>query len=253
MSVLHKLLHYSQGILGLKSTDLILSSYPRSGSTWIRFMLCNLISILEWDGRSVDFELLNETMPALGHSNLMEPWAVQCVPRVVKTHRRYSPVFRNNLSVGIVRDPRDVMVSYYHYLKDRKGKYAGRFSDFIRDSKHGLRGWFNHYHSWCDHWTLTIQYENLRQDVFGEFTTLLDMLDVRCPEHVVREAIRHSSVRKVRKMETVSGAKKREVLFARDGSSQQWLSYFKPNDVDYFERLREEYNFHLYPDAALVS
>ena len=107
------------GIVGIRNNDVLLASFPRSGNTWMRFLLCNLISLCEWDGKRVDFPLLNKTMPEFGVNNLLDEWSHATIPRVIKTHKSFLPIFRNKRSVGIIRDPRDVMVSYYHYMKDR--------------------------------------------------------------------------------------------------------------------------------------
>ena len=41
---------YGAGILGLRAQDVILASFPKSGSTWVRFFLCNLVSLRYWEG-----------------------------------------------------------------------------------------------------------------------------------------------------------------------------------------------------------
>ena len=90
---------FGAGVLALRKDDFLLAGFPRSGSTWTRHVLCNLISLNEWSGREVE-AVLNETMPALGASNLFRPWPHSTIPRVIKTHHRYSPLFRNIPSIG---------------------------------------------------------------------------------------------------------------------------------------------------------
>src|SRR5436190_16347079 len=106
---------YGLGLLALRRDDVLLASFLRSGNTWARLFLCNLISLREWDGRPVTYGLLEATMPRLGHDNLFRPWPHPTMPRVVKTHRPYSRLFGRTQAIGIVRDPRDVMVSSYHF------------------------------------------------------------------------------------------------------------------------------------------
>lgn len=243
MNVARKLIRHGQGVAGLRSSDVILSSFPRSGSTWIRFILCNLISLLEWEGRDVGFDLLNETMVAFGNNDLTRSWPVQSIPRVVKTHRAYSPLFWRNLSIGVIRDPRDVMVSYYYFRRDRIGLFQGSFPEFIRDRKHGLPGWFRHYRSWRDRWALVVTYEAMRRDVFSELTKILHLLGAPCPEEVLLQAIRRSDIAAVRKVEGAgeSAVPGKGARFARDGRTGQWPTYFLPEDLSYFDELCEIY------------
>ena len=53
------------GVLALRNDDVILAAFPRSGSTWTRHVLCNLISLTELGGADVE-PMLDRTMPALG-------------------------------------------------------------------------------------------------------------------------------------------------------------------------------------------
>jgi hypothetical protein len=247
MAWIRRPLRYLQGVLGLSRRDVMLSSFPRSGSTWVRFFLCNLISLREWGGREIDFDLLDRTMVAFGANDLTEPWPHRTIPRVVKTHRRYLPLFaRASGAIGVVRDPRDVMVSYYHFRKDYQGRDSGAFPGFIRDRRFGLASWFRHYQTWRDHWTLMVKYEDLKRDAFSEFTSILDVLGVGYPEDVVSEAIRRSDIRNVRKVEEPSTASGKPAWHARDGRTEQWTAYFTDADLSYYRELVERFDVRVY-------
>jgi estrone sulfotransferase len=243
---------YLIGFAGIRRDDVLLVSFPRSGNTWMRLLLCNLISLREWEGKKVDFSLLNKTMPELGVNNLLAPWPYATIPRVVKTHRSYSAPFRANRSIGIIRDPRDVMVSFYHYSKDRKGLYRGDFSNFIRNPRFGLESWFRHYLSWRDHFTLTMTYEQMKEDTLREFHRVLDVLNVSYSEDMIREAVQRSNLASIREAEkSASLPENGQAIFARSGVSRQWPSYFSEQDLAYYQELSDQYGVFLYPRVAM--
>jgi estrone sulfotransferase len=241
-SILHLL-----GFVGMRSRDVLLSSFPRSGNTWVRLLLCNLVSLCEWEGRPVDFPALDATMVELGVNNLLAPCPYSTIPRVIKTHRPYLPLFGRNRSIGIARDPRDVMVSFYHFQKYRRRAFTGSFSRFIRHRYFGLDSWFKHYTSWQDHWTLLVRYEDMLEDTTREFGRIVDLLEAGCSEGVLREAVHRSSFESVRRLENPSPSSERQAGFFRSGQTQQWLSHFSPEDIAYYARLVEEYGIHIYP------
>ncbi len=43
---------------GLKAADLMMASYPKSGSTWLRFVLAGVLS-----GREMDFDAITQVSP----------------------------------------------------------------------------------------------------------------------------------------------------------------------------------------------
>jgi hypothetical protein len=237
------------GILALRKDDFILAAFPRSGSTWMRHVLCNLISLNELDGRNAE-QLLDATMPALGASNLFRKWPYRTIPRVIKTHRQYSPVFRGIPSFGLVRDPRDVMVSRYHLMRDKRGELAEPFDRFIRDSRNGLESWFKHYASWRRRWRVALKYEDLLDDPQTEFARLLDTLGADCSDDVLAEAIARSS------FERLQGAEKRrkpsrgeQGLFFRSGSAGQWRDYFDRSDIAYADRVAARFGVSVHEAA----
>lgn len=236
---------YARGLARMRGDDLLLASFPRSGNTWLRFLLANTVSVAELGGREVDFDELNAMMPELGVSDLGAPWPYRCVGRVIKTHRAYFPLFGRTSSVLVIRDPRDVMVSYYHYTRgDKAVRYEGSFSDFVRSPRFGLAAWFAHFRSWRGRATLVLRYEELRADPTREFQRLLALAGARVDDSVVDEAVRRSAIGNIRRIEEtrekphgdrhVEGFK-----FARDGGSRQWVDWFDDDLLALYRRLRE--------------
>ena len=237
---------YAQGIAGLQKEDIILTSYEKSGSTWIRFFLCNIISECEWDGRTVDFHTLDSTMPELGVSNLMQPWPHVAIPRIVKTHKRCWPIFHKHKSILLIRDPRDVMVSFYHMRKAyAKSPFRGTFSQFLRHPEYGLKRWFAHYRSWKAHCTVLVEYEKLREDGVQKFKQMLSSLEIVVPSHVVLKAAEKARFDEVRMIEKKFGLSNAELFntnytFTRQGESGTWRECFSADDVAYFESCRDK-------------
>lgn len=241
------------GLVGLKEDDVILASYPRSGNTWVRFFFCNLISLKEWSGQDLDFEILNDTMPEFGVNNLVKSWSHNTIPRIVKTHKKCWPIFENKRSILIIRDPRDVMVSYYHFKKDKKGELSTvDFSNFIRTPKFGLRAWFEHYLSWRENYDLLVKYEDMKRDDVAEFARMVEFLELPLEESIIREASNRASFSNVRSVEEDNEAEtelennRDESKFARDGSTKQWEDYFESDDLKYFQDLKQSFGVEVY-------
>jgi hypothetical protein len=248
----NKLVRYGQGIIGLKDTDILLASFPKSGNTWVRFFLCNLISLYEWNGKKVDFVTLDTTMPELGVSNLMRPWPHTTIPRIVKTHQKFWPIFNGKSAIFIMRDPRDVMVSFYHFEAAMKcPQFVGNFSDFIRHKKLGLEAWFNHYKSWRGRVKVTLSYEDLRKDDIGEFTRMLCALDIPVDKKVIKHTAINSRFEKIRSLKKTNENPvfKEGFNFARKGKSGTWKEYFDESDTAYYLDLKEKYALEGYGEA----
>lgn len=245
-------LKYALGLLGLRSSDTLLAAFPKSGSTWVRFVFCNLISLRFWDGKLVTWDILDETMPELGHSKLLARWPWSPVPRVVKTHRPYWPLFRRPSAILLIRDPRDVMLSFYRYRSaHRTAPFRGSLAEFIRTPGLGLEAWFRHYRSWRGRVRACFRYEDLRSRPEQEFGRMLSTVELEVDPGMLAEALRRSDIRSIRRLEDEHGHSRSEVLkegfrFTGKGATGGWQDELTDEDSALFDELRIESGLEAY-------
>src|SRR5579863_5796840 len=88
---------------GLAPADVMLGSYPRSGSTWLRFVLYEILT-----GESSSFDKVNAGLRGIGDYQ-HGPGLLPGGGRFIGTHESYRPAYRR--AVYLVRDVRDVALS----------------------------------------------------------------------------------------------------------------------------------------------
>lgn len=93
--------------------DIFLVSFPKSGNTWMRFLLGNLLH----PDKSVGFVDIENVVPDIAGSPRADLRRVPR-PRLIKSHDCFDP--RYPRVIYIIRDPRDVAVSIYYYAKKVK-------------------------------------------------------------------------------------------------------------------------------------
>lgn len=236
---------------GLKDTDIILATFPKSGTTWFRFIYANLISLIELDGRVVDYEFLNEQLPASFDAHIYPKVKYNKLPRFVATHQKYDDIkFSGNKKLYIYRNPLDTMVSYWEYRKGFKYfKEDCSFKNFIRGEEYGLETWIIHYLSWIQKADLLITYEELKKDDIQVVIKVLESFSINITnKDYVYKAVERSRFNKIRKMEEENGLDKRakktlkkSFRFARKGTIGEWENYFDEEDIKFANNLFRKY------------
>jgi hypothetical protein len=88
--------------------DVFIVSYPRSGNTWIRFLVGNLLD----SDDPITFANVESRVHEIYFFSDQQLRAL-ARPRILKSHEYFDPRYRR--TIDIVRDPRDVAVSLYYY------------------------------------------------------------------------------------------------------------------------------------------
>ncbi len=211
--------------------DIYLVSYPRSGSTWLRVMLAEIMF-----GRSGDslMELLF-FMPEIGETKYIGE-VIRTKPYIVKTHENFSiwPQKKNIKKViYLIRDPRDVLISWYRFQSARFYKFD--FDQFMLDALTGRMypgSWQNHVDSWTEESIrkhdldiCLIKYEDLINDNFNELQKIIHFIGIDRDNKKIQEAIDKSSKEIMKKKEQLGlwkGAQYEKMKFIGQATSGQW-------------------------------
>jgi Sulfotransferase domain len=184
--------------------DMFLVSHPRSGNTWLRFLVANLVhpeSPVTYN--SMEQIVADPTaQPRRFFKNLPRP-------RIIKSHQSFDPRFRRVLY--IVRDPRDVCVSYYHFQRKYRfiadGYPIEDFTKrFVNSEASDFGSWGEHVGSWLaardgTPGFLFIRYEDLVRDTLGELRKVASFLGVAADERQIAQAVERSSTDVMRRQE----------------------------------------------------
>lgn len=216
--MLKQAIYVTQYILGLDKArneltvfpdDTFIVSYPKSGNTWTRFLIGNLVYP---DG--VDFSNINERIP---DPNALSKRFLKRLPRprVLKSHQPFD--HRYQRVICIVRDPRDVVLSKYHF-DIKMGRIAEGFPleryvpKFISGEVSPEYGsWGENVGSWLaarrnstrlqNGNFLLVRYEDMTSDPMLELSRVGAFLGVDHSPERIAKAVERSSADQMRKLE----------------------------------------------------
>lgn len=213
-----------------------IASYPRSGNTWLRFLLDACL-----------FDTPPRQLADVGRSSLELDWWLDAVRRHgysedailragrrlrdhhgrppgvprdvhIKSHFVWGPdhplVSRTLRTVYLVRDPRDVLLSGMNFaeltldttIEDPRA-YAYRFIEAGGDPTwvaNGYGAWEQHAASWLSDPampTLVVRYEDLKADTAAELTRILGFLGFPADLARIRRAVAQCTLDRLRSLE----------------------------------------------------
>ncbi len=211
--------------------DVFLVSYPRSGNTWMRFLIANLYNEIENHFDEIDFFNIHEIVPEIGKASIFK---FGNFPKIVKTHQEYDKKF--NSVILILRSPYDALYSYYKYLNREKTLNLS-LSEVIHHDKFGIQASIKHANSYisnCNNLQI-VTYEQLQSDPFKYFKNTTLYLGMDCTDQNIINAINKSSFKSMRKLEEIKGRKygARDVFFTRSGKVGEGFSRIDLGDRKY--------------------
>lgn len=199
---------------GVKQSDIFLVSYPRSGNTWIRFMLLQARPGFTEN----DFQRINEIIPDM-HGNLT--WFQCRRTNLVKSHLTHWQPFRR--VIYLVRDGRAATHSNWRYQRD-EGRFHGTFEDFV-SHPHWPSTWSEHVSGWAQapETELVIRYEDVVSHPCEQLLRITTLLKWPLAQSRAEEIIANSTKEKMHALE-----KSQAIPLHRVGSEKpsKWTEHF---------------------------
>ncbi len=216
---------------GLTPADTFLASYPRSGNTWLRSLLFELLS-----GDTPTFADIDDRESVVGHvgDQAAVPKVLPAGGRLLKTHETFRGEYLR--AIYLVRDPRDVVRSEYRFQRWRE-IWDRTFDDFahafVRGTVSGYGGWGDHVLSWLAAQEReaaavhVVRYEDLRKDPEKAFGGIVRFLGLDATPEAVALAVENNSLRRMRARENAENdgsfkATDKRFRFVNRGSTGGW-------------------------------
>jgi len=202
-------------VTGQRRGFIWIASYPKSGNTWVRFLVCNLVFGVQDSAAE-----LNRLAP-----DIHELGAVPALPEqpvLMKTHFPSTAALALGAetagAIYVVRNPGDVMLSNYHYSRRRGDETAHEAAAFERYvgqflAARGDPRWIAlHMGTWDDHvrgWlqvrhafpVLPLRYEDLLADPQRGAAQICSFLGLTRSDEALALAVRGASFQRMREIE----------------------------------------------------
>jgi hypothetical protein len=193
--------------LGLKPQDVFLASYPRSGSTWLRFILFEILT-----GEDPGFQNIEKRLPEINIAHRRVPAILPGGGRLIKTHEKYRKEYKK--AVYLVRDVRDVFLSCYARCVEfglvpfvSKGDFDSFLLSFLKGKALQMGSWQEHSQSWLESPLakngnlMVVRYEDLRQHPERALQQLFEFIGITPDLGVIRKAIENNTLQQMRAKE----------------------------------------------------
>jgi hypothetical protein len=206
-----------------KENDVFVVGYPKSGNTWMQNLLSGLIYGAH--GRNASGQLIQELIPDVHYKKYYQRFGKTAC---FKSH--HLPRCEYRRVIYIIRDGRDVLVSYWHYHKNITGVEL-QYSDLIEMPIYNFGTWAEHAAAWLENPygadQMFLRYEDLLRDGVAELKKIARFLKIEVGEQQVREVVNSNSFQKLREKEKCFGFGRRlwegSGAFFRRGSVGAYL------------------------------
>ncbi|KAM6155953.1 sulfotransferase 1A1 [Rhynchocyon petersi] len=229
--------------------DLLISTYPKSGTTWVS----EILDMIYQDG---DLEKCRRApifmrVPFLEFKAPGIPTGVEalkCIPapRLLKTHLPLALLPQALLDqkvkiIYVARNAKDVAVSYYHFYNMAKvHPDPGTWDSFLEKFMAGevsYGSWYQHVQEWWElshtHPVLYLFYEDMKEDPKREIQKILKFVGRSLPEETVDKIVQQTSFKEMKKNPMANYSTVPQDLmdhnvsaFMRKGITGDWKSTF---------------------------
>lgn len=239
--------------ISTRQGDICYTSYPKSGSTWLAYVLYMIVNNGDVPSSNTLRNSLQWVESSWTYPRSKAELEAMSGPRIFKSHMPYDMALSGDPSqseakfIYIARNPKDVVVSYYYFERQKSwsGYYNGPWEHWLEMFLNGKvqRGdWFHHVLSWWEKRhaenILFVKYEDLLGGFDAEVTRIADFLGYPL-NTTVRNKIREETSFKNMKSTPFSsmGEIKEFNQFFRKGRVGSWGEQFTEQQEKAFDAI----------------
>ncbi|XP_053237711.1 amine sulfotransferase-like isoform X1 [Podarcis raffonei] len=193
----------------IRDSDVFLVTYPKSGTIWTQ----NILSLIYHEGHRDGTEKVDllDRAPWLEYNIRNVDYDSRPSPRLFASHLPYYLVpkgLRNRRAkvVYVARNPKDVMVSFYHFskmaVKFEEVEDFGIFMERFLAGKVLASSWLDHVEGWYSHKDdfniLFLTYEEMKKDLRSSVLKLCNFLGKRLTEKEVDAVVDQATFNKMK-------------------------------------------------------
>jgi hypothetical protein len=215
--------------------DIYIAGYPKSGNTWMQQLISGLIF-------GIDTELLpdrlsQDLIPDIQYKKNYKRYLDFAV---FKTHVLPSPTMQR--VIHLVRDGRDVMLSYYAMHRNA-GRNVSLEEMIVRGRNLTPAKWYVHTRKWLDNPysadMITVRYEDLLSDPKQSLNKIADFMKINRTQEQIEKIVSGCRFEKMQEKEQTYGLENpnwpKSSKFFRKGSAGSYRDELDDTLKQYFE------------------
>jgi Sulfotransferase domain len=181
--------------------DVFVTGFGKSGNTWLQNLVAGIFHNL--DLANVPDSIIQELVPDVGYKSIYQRFSERMV---FKTHETAKPDYRH--VVLLIRDARDVMISYLHFDAALSG-VPPEAIDFVDHVQRYAPGWRNHVEGWLNNpynaHLITLRYEDLANDCVGQLLRLCSFMGIQRDRQLLESVAQNASFAEMQRREVRFG------------------------------------------------
>jgi hypothetical protein len=228
---------------GPNASDVILATFPKSGSTWTSYLLHQLRSGGDEEFGDIKDEVIDITP---GHWDpKIQPFSIEqrFFPRTFKTHGSYRLCPKGARYIYIARDPKDTLWSLYNFIHDLFGiEEPAPIDEFYKNyyverfgTDHDIGNVWGHFLGWHPHRSdenvLWLHYEDLMADKPKCIAAMARFMGLEPDDNLLRLVLDRSSIEHVRRIST-------QINPSPDNRVGRIVSTFGPKTTSYARSMK---------------
>ncbi|ELT91907.1 hypothetical protein CAPTEDRAFT_6324 [Capitella teleta] len=258
----------------VRPSDVLIATYAKSGEYITQYIMIG--EPLGWAKFSIKCEniirsLIPATQGCATPHNYVEvganddPIAVKCMdklcsPRIIKTHLYYEffkkQVEQDGLKVVFVlREPKDVLTSYYYHYCQRMFGFTGDFHQFFDLFRQNRLLGGNIFKMNRDWWQMrhlpnihVVRYEEMKRDCPGVVQRLGEFLGIPLDQESIDKIVEMTKMENMRKFTVVGRIKDKDGVplmntqkFLRKGIVGDWKNHMTQDEVNFVDDCVRKY------------